>query len=125
MLFMKAISTPNAPAAIGPYSQGMVTGNLIFCSGQIPVVPATGEIPEGITAQAEQSCKNVGAVLAEAGCGYENVVKTTCFIADMNDFAAFNEVYAKYFVSKPARSCCAVKTLPKNVLCEIEAIAVL
>ena len=122
---MKAVSTPNAPAAIGPYSQGMVTGNLIFCSGQIPVVPATGEIPEGITAQAEQSCKNVGAVLAEAGCGYENVVKTTCFIADMNDFAAFNEVYAKYFVSKPARSCCAVKTLPKNVLCEIEAIAVL
>ena len=120
---MKAVSTPNAPAAIGPYSQGMVTGNLVFCSGQIPVVPATGEIPEGITAQAEQSCKNVGAVLAEAGCGYENVVKTTCFIADMNDFAAFNEVYAKYFVSKPARSCCAVKTLPKNVLCEIEAIA--
>ena len=122
---MKAVSTPNAPAAIGPYSQGMVTGNLVFCSGQIPVVPATGEIPEGITAQAEQSCKNVGAVLAEAGCGYENVIKTTCFIADMNDFAAFNEVYAKYFVSKPARSCCAVKTLPKNVLCEIEAIAVL
>ena len=122
---MKAVSTPNAPAAIGPNSQGMVTGNMVFCSGQIPVVPATGEIPEGITAQAEQSCKNVGAVLAAAGCGYENVVKTTCFIADMNDFAAFNEVYAKYFVSKPARSCCAVKTLPKNVLCEIEAIAVL
>lgn len=122
---MKVVSTSNAPAAIGPYSQGMVTGNLVFCSGQIPVVPATGEIPEGITAQAEQSCKNVGAVLAAAGCGYENVVKTTCFIADMNDFAAFNEVYAKYFVSKPARSCCAVKTLPKNVLCEIEAIAVL
>ncbi len=122
---MKAVSTSNAPAAIGPYSQGMVTGNLVFCSGQIPVVPTTGEIPEGITAQAEQSCKNVGAVLAEAGCGYENVVKTTCFIADMNDFAAFNEVYAKYFVSKPARSCCAVKTLPKNVLCEIEAIAVI
>ena len=120
---MKAVSTPNAPAAIGPYSQGMVTGNMVFCSGQIPVVPATGEIPEGITAQAEQSCKNVGAVLAEAGCGYENVVKTTCFIADMADFAAFNEVYAKYFTGKPARSCCAVKTLPKNVLCEIEAIA--
>ena len=120
---MNVVSTSNAPAAIGPYSQGMVTGNLVFCSGQIPVVPATGEIPEGITAQAEQSCKNVGAVLAAAGCGYENVVKTTCFIADMNDFAAFNEVYAKYFVSKPARSCCAVKTLPKNVLCEIEAIA--
>ena len=122
---MKVVSTSNAPAAIGPYSQGMVTGNLVFCSGQIPVVPATGEIPEGITAQAEQSCKNVGAVLAAAGCGYENVVKTTCFMADMNDFAAFNEVFAKYFVSKPARSCCAVKTLPKNVLCEIEAIAVL
>ena len=121
---MKAVSTPNAPAAIGPYSQGMVTGNLVFCSGQIPVVPATGEIPEGITAQAEQSCKNVGAVLAEAGCGYENVVKTTCFIADMNDFAAFNEVYAKYFTSKPARSCVAVKSLPKGVLCEIEAIAI-
>lgn len=122
---MKVVSTPNAPAAIGPYSQGMVTGNLVFCSGQIPVVPATGETPEGITAQAEQSCKNVGAVLAAAGTGYENVVKTTCFIANMDDFAAFNEVYAKYFVSKPARSCCAVKTLPKNVLCEIEAIAVL
>ena len=122
---MKAVSTPNAPAAIGPYSQGMVAGNLVFCSGQIPVIPATGEIPDGITAQAGQSCKNVGAVLAEAGCGYDNVVKTTCFIANMEDFAAFNEVYAKYFVSKPARSCCAVKTLPKNVLCEIEAIAVL
>ena len=121
---MKAVSTPNAPAAIGPYSQGMVAGNLVFCSGQIPVVPATGEIPEGITAQAEQSCKNVGAVLAEAGCGYENVVKTTCFIASMEDFAAFNEVYAKYFVSKPARSCVAAKSLPKGVLCEIEAIAV-
>ena len=122
---MKVISTPNAPAAIGPYSQGMVTGNMVFCSGQIPVVPATGEIPEGITAQAEQSCKNVGAVLAAAGTGYENVVKTTCFIADMNDFAAFNEVYAKYFTEKPARSCVAVKTLPKNVLCEVEAIAYL
>ena len=121
----RKVHTENAPAAIGPYSQAVVVGNLVFCSGQIPVVPATGEIPEGITAQAEQSCKNVGAVLAAAGCGYENVVKTTCFIADMNDFAAFNEVYAKYFVSKPARSCCAVKTLPKNVLCEIEAIAVL
>ncbi len=122
---MTVVSTPHAPAAIGPYSQGMVTGNLVFCSGQIPVVPATGEIPEGITAQAEQSCRNVGAVLAAAGSSYENVVKTTCFIADMNDFAAFNEVYAKYFVSKPARSCCAVKTLPKGVLCEIEAIAVI
>ena len=120
---MKEISTKNAPAAIGPYSQGIISGNHIYCSGQIPVDPATGNIPEGIAAQAEQSCKNVGAVLAAGGSGYEKVVKTTCFIADMNDFAAFNEVYAKYFVSKPARSCCAVKTLPKGVLCEIEAVA--
>ena len=120
---MTVISTPNAPAAIGPYSQGMIAGSLVFCSGQIPVDPATGNIPEGIAAQAERSCRNVSAVLDAAGCGYENVVKTTCFIADMADFAAFNEVYAKYFTGKPARSCCAVKTLPKNVLCEIEAIA--
>ena len=120
---MKPISTPNAPAAIGPYSQGMVTGNLVFCSGQIPVVPATGEIPEGITAQAEQACKNVGAVLAAAGISFENVVKTTCFLADMADFASFNAVYETYFVSKPARSCVAVRALPKGVLCEIEAIA--
>ena len=122
---MTVISTPNAPAAIGPYSQGMVVGSLVFCSGQIPVDPATGNIPEGIAAQAEQSCRNVAAVLAAAGSDVSKVVKTTCFIADMADFAAFNEVYAKYFVSKPARSCCAVKTLPKNVLCEIEAIAAL
>ena len=120
---MQIISTPNAPAAIGPYSQEMISDGKVYCSGQIPVIPATGEIPEGIAAQAEQSCKNVGAVLAAGGSGYEKVVKTTCFIADMNDFAAFNEVYAKYFISKPARSCCAVKTLPKGVLCEIEAIA--
>ena len=120
---MTVISTPNAPAAIGPYSQGMIAGSLVFCSGQIPVDPATGNIPEGITAQAEQSCRNVSAVLAAAGSDLSRVIKTTCFIADMGDFAAFNEVYAKYFVSKPARSCCAVKTLPKNVLCEIEAIA--
>ena len=120
---MTVISTPNAPAAIGPYSQGMIAGNLVFCSGQIPVDPATGAIPEGITAQAEQSCKNVAAVLAAAGSDATRVIKTTCFIADMADFAAFNEVYAKYFTGKPARSCCAVKTLPKNVLCEIEAIA--
>ena len=120
---MTIISTQNAPAAIGPYSQGMVVGSLVFCSGQIPVDPATGAIPEGITAQAEQSCRNVAAVLAAAGSDLGKVVKTTCFIADMADFAAFNEVYAKHFVSKPARSCCAVKTLPKNVLCEIEAIA--
>ena len=120
---MKIITTDKAPAAIGPYSQGMISGSTVYCSGQIPVDPATGEIPAGITAQAEQSCKNVAAVLAAGGSGLENVVKTTCFIADMGDFAAFNEVYARYFVSKPARSCCAVKTLPKGVLCEIEAIA--
>ena len=120
---MTVISTPNAPAAIGPYSQGMVVGTLVFSSGQIPVDPATGNIPEGITAQAEQSCRNVAAVLEAAGSDLTKVVKTTCFIADMGDFAAFNEVYAKYFTGKPARSCCAVKTLPKNVLCEIEAIA--
>ena len=120
---MTVISTPNAPAAIGPYSQGMIAGSLVFCSGQIPVDPATGNIPEGITAQAEQSCRNVAAVLEAAGSDLTKVIKTTCFIADMADFTAFNEVYAKYFTGKPARSCCAVKTLPKNVLCEIEAIA--
>ena len=120
---MTVISTPNAPAAIGPYSQGMILGNLVFCSGQIPVDPATGSIPEGIAAQAERSCQNVAAVLAAAGSDLGKVVKTTCFLADMADFAAFNEVYARYFVGRPARSCCAVKTLPKNVLCEIEAIA--
>ena len=120
---MTVISTPNAPAAIVPDSQGMIAGSMVFCSGQIPVDPATGAIPEGITAQAEQSCKNVAAVLAAAGSDLTKVVKTTCFLADMADFAAFNEVYAKHFVGKPARSCCAVKTLPKNVLCEIEAIA--
>ena len=120
---MTVISTPNAPAAIGPYSQGMIVGSLVFCSGQIPVDPATGNIPEGITAQAEQSCRNVAAVLAAAGSDLTKVVKTTCFLADMADFAAFNEVYATFFTGKPARSCCAVKTLPKNVVCEIEAIA--
>ncbi|WP_295720422.1 RidA family protein [uncultured Oscillibacter sp.] len=118
------IATPNAPGAIGPYSQGWTAGDLIFTSGQIPVDPATGAIAEGITAQAEQSCKNVGAILAAAGVGFENVVKTTCFLADMGDFAAFNEAYAKFFPSKPARSCVAVKELPKGVLCEVEAIAV-
>ena len=120
---MKAISTPNAPAAIGPYSQGYEVNGLVYTSGQIPVNPADGEVPAGITAQAHQSCKNVGAVLNAAGVSFENVFKTTCFLADMADFAAFNEVYAQYFVSKPARSCVAVKTLPKGVLCEIEAIA--
>ena len=119
----KIIATTAAPGAIGPYSQGWVVGDMVFTSGQIPVDPATGEIPEGITAQAHQSCKNVLAVLAGGGAGAEDVVKTTCFLADMGDFAAFNEVYAQYFPSKPARSCVAVKTLPKNVLCEIEAIA--
>ena len=121
---MTVISTPNAPAAIGPYSQGMIAGGLVFCSGQIPVDPATGNIPEGITAQAEQSCRNVAAVLAAAGVSFEAVFKTTCFLADMGDFAEFNRVYEQYFCSKPARSCVAVKTLPKGVLCEIEAIAV-
>ena len=120
---MKAIITTEAPAAIGPYSQGMISGGTVYCSGQIPVNPATGEIPEGIEAQAHQSCKNVGAVLAAGGSGFEKVLKTTCFIADMNDFAVFNGVYEQYFVSKPARSCCAVKTLPKGVLCEIECVA--
>ena len=118
------IATTNAPGAIGPYSQGITVGDFVFTSGQIPVIPATGEIPQGIAAQAEQSCKNVAAILEAAGVTLENVVKTTCFLADMGDFAAFNEVYARYFVSKPARSCVAVKDLPKGVLCEIEALAV-
>ena len=119
----KMIATENAPGAIGPYSQGWMAGDMVFTSGQIAVDPATGEIPADITAQAHQSCKNVLAVLAAGGAQPEDVVKTTCFLADMGDFAAFNEVYAQYFPSKPARSCVAVKTLPKNVLCEIEAIA--
>ena len=119
-----AIHTENAPAAIGPYSQGMILGNLVFSSGQIPIIPATGEIAgTTIDTQAEQSCKNVGAVLEAAGSSLERVVKTTCFLADMADFPAFNAVYEKYFVSSPARSCVAVKELPKGVLCEIEAIA--
>ena len=120
---MKVIETSKAPGAIGPYSQGFEVNGFVFTSGQIPVDPSTGNVPEGIAAQAEWSCKNVGAILEAAGVGFENVVKTTCFLADMGDFAAFNDVYAKYFVSKPARSCVAVKALPKGVLCEIEAIA--
>ena len=120
---MKIIATPNAPAAIGPYSQGMISGGFAYCSGQIPVNPADGTIPVGIEAQAHQSCKNVAAVLAAGGTGIDKVVKTTCFLADIADFAAFNQVYAEYFVSKPVRSCCAVKDLPKGVLCEIEAVA--
>ena len=120
---MKKIETTNAPGAIGPYSQGYVVNGFVFTSGQIPVDPTTGKIPEGITAQTEQSCKNVQAILEAAGTDLGKVIKTTCFITDMANFAAFNEVYAKYFVNKPARSCCAVKELPKGVLCEIEAIA--
>ena len=121
---MTVIETKNAPGAIGPYSQGYEVNGFVFTSGQIPVNPENGEVAEGIAAQAEESCKNVGAILEAAGTSFEKVFNTTCFLADMGDFAAFNEVYAKYFVSKPARSCVAVKTLPKGVLCEVEAIAV-
>lgn len=121
---MKVLYTPAAPAAIGPYSQAMISNGFLFASGQIPVDPATGDISgEDITAQAQQVCKNIAAVLKEAGVTFENVVKTTCFLADMADFAAFNAVYEQYFVSKPARSCVAVKQLPKSVLCEVEIIA--
>lgn len=122
----KEIKTNDAPAAIGPYSQAVAVGNFLFASGQIPVDPASGNVPEGIEAQAEQSCKNVGAILKANGMDYSNVVKTTCFLADMGDFAKFNEVYAKYFNGsiKPARSCVAVKAIPKGVLCEVEILAV-
>ena len=120
---MKVIATEKAPGAIGPYSQGFIAGGFVYTSGQIPVNPADGTVPEGIAAQTEQSCKNVGAILEAAGTSFDKVVKTTCFLADIADFAAFNEVYAKYFTSKPARSCVAVKDLPKGVLCEIEAVA--
>ena len=121
---MKVIATEQAPAAIGPYSQGMIVGGLVYTSGQIPVNPATGNVEAAdIAGQAEQSCKNVAAVLEAAGSSLEKVFKTTCFLQNMSDFAAFNEVYAKYFTSKPARSCVAVKELPKGVLVEIEAIA--
>lgn len=120
------VSTDKAPAAIGPYSQGIIAGDFLFASGQIPIDPATGEIKgKDVTEQAEQAMKNVGAILAEAGADYEKVVKTTCFLADMDDFAAFNAVYEKYFTQKPARSCVAVKQLPKNVLCEVEVTAYL
>ena len=121
---MKVVYTEKAPAAIGPYSQAMILNGVLFTSGQIPVNPATGEINGNtIETQAEQVMKNLGVVLKEAGSSFEKAVKTTCFLADMGDFAKFNEVYAKYFVNKPARSCVAVKTLPKNVLCEVEVIA--
>ena len=120
------VYTKNAPEAIGPYSQAQKVGNFVFTSGQIPINPATGNIEaQGITEQTEQVCKNLAAVLEAAGTTLTNVVKTTCFLSEMSDFAAFNEVYAKYFTGKPARSCVAVKTLPKNVLCEVEAIAVI
>lgn len=125
-IMLQKISTDRAPAAIGPYSQGIVANNMLFASGQIPIDPATGEINgTDITAQAEQVCKNVGELLKAAGTDYASVVKTSCFLADMGDFAAFNEVYARYFTEKPARSCVAVRTLPKNVLCEVEVIAAL
>lgn len=118
------IYTKNAPDAIGPYSQAIVTGNLVFTSGQIAINPATGNVEATtIEAQTEQVCKNVGEILKAAGTSFDKVVKTVCFLADMGNFAAFNAVYGNYFVSKPARSCVAVKTLPKNVLCEVEVIA--
>lgn len=121
---LKKVSTEKAPAAIGPYSQAIICGNMVFTSGQIPINPENGCIEaEGIVAQAEQVMKNLGAVLSAAGSSYEKAIKTTCFLYDMADFAAFNEVYAKYFTEKPARSCVAVKTLPKGVLVEVEVIA--
>ena len=122
---MKTLETKKSPAAIGPYSQAIEYNGIVYTSGVIGVNPATGEVAgDKIETQAEQSCKNVGAILEEAGLTFDNVIKTTCFLADMADFAAFNAVYEKYFTSKPARSCVAVKQLPKNVLCEVEAIAV-
>ena len=121
---MKKVSTDKAPAAIGPYSQGIITGNLFFASGQIPINPKTGAIEAtDIVGQATQVMENIGALLEAAGTDCTKVVKTSCFLVDMNDFATFNEVYAKYFTENPARSCVAVKTLPKNVLCEVEVIA--
>ncbi len=125
-MMLQVISTKDAPAAIGPYSQAIVAGGMAFLSGQIPIVPATGEIAQGdITVQTEQVMKNIAAVLKAAGTGFENAVKTTCFLSDMSDFAVFNGIYEKYFTGKPARSCVAVKQLPKNVLVEVEVIAAL
>ncbi len=122
---MKVVATDKAPKALGPYSQGYVHNGIFYSAGQIPINPATDTVEaETIAEQTEQACKNMGEVLKAAGTSFDKVLKTTCFLADMGDFAAFNEVYAKYFTSKPARSCVAVKTLPKNVLCEIEVIAV-
>ena len=126
MAEIKKVSTEKAPAAIGPYSQAIVCGGMVFTSGQIPINPESGNVEATtIEAQAEQVMKNLGAVLEAAGSGFEKAVKTTCFLADMGDFAAFNGVYAKYFTTNPARSCVAVKTLPKNVLVEVEVIAAL
>ena len=120
------IQTPNAPAAIGPYSQAIVVNGMLFTSGQIGLIPASGQVAgDTIEAQAEQCCKNLGGILEAAGTDFSHVVKTTCFLADMKDFAAFNAVYEKYFVGKPARSCVAVRELPKTLLCEIEAVAVI
>lgn len=122
---MKVVATTNAPKALGPYSQGYVHNGIFYSAGQVPINPATGDVEaDTIEGQADQVCKNLGAVLEAAGTSFDHVLKTTCFLADMGDFAAFNEVYAKYFTSKPARSCVAVKTLPKNVKCEVELIAV-
>ena len=123
---IKKVATEKAPAAIGPYSQAIVYGDIVFTSGQIAINPVNGNIEaEGIEAQAEQVMQNLGEVLKAAGSDFTKAIKTTCFLADMNDFAAFNAVYGKYFTTKPARSCVAVKTLPKNVLVEVEVIAAL
>ena len=123
MLVKKVVITDRAPEAIGPYSQAFRAGDILFVSGQIPIDPANGIIPDGIAAQTEQACRNVSEVVKTAGMTMDDVVKTTCFLADMSDFAAFNEVYEKYFTSRPARSCVAVKAIPRGCLCEIEAIA--
>lgn len=121
---MKVIFTKQAPAAIGPYSQAIAVNGILYTSGQIPIDPVTGDLcAGGITEQTEQVMRNLDAVLKEAGSSFEQAVKTTCFLSTMDDFAAFNEVYAKYFTGKPARSCVAVKTLPKNVLVEVEVVA--
>ena len=122
----KVIQTDKAPAAIGPYSQALVNGNMLFASGQIPINPENGQIVEGdITVQTTQVMKNVAAILEAAGASFENVIKTTCFLKNMDDFAAFNAVYAQYFTGKPARSCVAAQKLPKDVLCEVEVTAIL
>ncbi len=123
---LKFTSTPNAPAAIGPYSQAVEVNGMLFASGQVPLMPSTGEVVgTTIEEQTERVCLNIKGILEANGLTFENVVKTTCFLADINDFAAFNEVYGKYFVSKPARSCVAVKSIPKGLLCEVEIIAVM